>query len=63
MLLAAEATGRLCRAIEIDGRYCDVAIARWQKMTGREAILEETGETHSEVARRLGTALQTDGDG
>jgi len=52
MLLAAEATGRICRAIEIDGRYCDVAIDRWQRMTGRKAILEETGETHAEVALR-----------
>lgn len=62
MLLAAEAAGRICRAIEIDGSYCDVAIARWQKMTGREAILEETGETHAEVARRRGTGSQTDGE-
>ncbi len=62
MLLAAEATGRICRAIEIDGRYCDVAITRWQQMTGREAILEETGETHAEVARRRRTGSQTDGE-
>lgn len=52
MLLATETTGRICRAIEIDGRYCDVAIDRWQRMTGREAILEETGETHADVCRR-----------
>jgi len=62
MLLAAEATGRICRAIEIDSRYCDVAIARWQQMTGRDAILEETGETHAKVARRRGTGSQTDGE-
>jgi len=62
MLLAAEATGRICRAIEIDGRYCDVAIARWQQMTGYEAILEETGETHDAVARRRGTAFRTGGE-
>jgi len=62
MLLAAEATGRICRTIEIDGRYCDVAITRWQQMTGREAILEETGETHAEVARRRRTGSQTDGE-
>ena len=62
MLLATEATGRICRAIEIDGRYCDVAVDRWQQMTGREAILKETGETHAEVARRRGSAHQTDGE-
>ena len=44
-LIAAEATDRICRAIEIDGLYCDAIIRRWQEMTGGEAVLEETGET------------------
>lgn len=61
-LLAAEATGRNCRAVEIDGRYCDVAIDRWQQMTGREAVLEETGETHAEVARRRSAGSRTEGE-
>jgi DNA modification methylase len=52
MLLAAEAVGRRCRAIEIDGPYCDVTIRRWEAMTGREAVLEATGETFAEVATR-----------
>ncbi len=60
MLLAAEATGRACRAIEIDSLYCDVAIERWQQMTGREAVLTETGETFSEVALRRGVAPRTE---
>lgn len=51
-LLAAEATGRLCRAIEIDGRYCDVAIERWQVLTGLPAILLATNESHGEVGDR-----------
>jgi DNA modification methylase len=50
MIVAAEATGRRCRAIEIDGLYCDVAIRRWQEMTGREAILQATGDTFARVA-------------
>jgi DNA modification methylase len=50
MILAAEATGRGCRAIEIDGLYCDVIVKRWQSMTGREATLESTGETFAQVA-------------
>jgi DNA modification methylase len=33
-LLAAEAVGRRCRAVEIDGLYCDVIIRRWREMTG-----------------------------
>ena len=51
-LIAAESVGRICRAIEIDGAYCDVAIRRWQSMTGEEATLFETGETFAEVAAR-----------
>ncbi|GLK78137.1 methyltransferase [Methylopila jiangsuensis] len=51
-LLAAEATHRVCRAIEIDGLYCDVAIRRWQALTGENAVLEETGETFEEVGLR-----------
>ena len=50
-LLAAEAVGRRCRAIEIDGPYCDVIIRRWQEMTGSAAVLESTGETFDEIER------------
>ena len=49
-LVAAEATGRRCRAIEIDGIYCDVIIKRWQQMTGRDAILDGAGETFAVIA-------------
>jgi DNA modification methylase len=51
-LVAAEVTGRRCRAIEFDGPYCDVIIRRWCEMTGREAVLEATGETFAEVEAR-----------
>lgn len=55
-LLAAETTGRTCRAIEIDGAYCDLGIERWQALTGEEAVLQDTGETFREVtARRAAT--------
>lgn len=39
-LIAAEETGRKARIIEIDPRYADVTIRRWQKMTGRQVVLE-----------------------
>ncbi len=48
-LLAAEAVGRRCRAVELDGPYCDVIIRRWREMTGQDAVLESTGETFAEV--------------
>jgi DNA modification methylase len=57
-LIAAEATGRCCRAIEFDGPYCDVIIRRWSDMTGRDVVLEATGETFVEVeARRRAEGL------
>jgi DNA modification methylase len=51
-LVAAEATGRRCRAIELDGPYCDVIVHRWQEMTGGEAILQCSGETFADVEAR-----------
>jgi DNA modification methylase len=55
-LLAAEATGRICRAIEIDGPYCDVVIRRWRTMTGEDAVLERTGETFAALSAAAPTA-------
>ena len=59
-LVAAEVTGRRCRAIEFDGPYCDLIIRRWSEMTGREAALEATGETFAEVAERRHNAGPSD---
>jgi DNA modification methylase len=36
-LIAAERVGRVCRAIEMDPLYVDLAIRRWQRLTGQEA--------------------------
>lgn len=48
-LIAAEKTGRSARLVELDPIYCDVIIRRWQKLTGKEAILLSTGETFEDV--------------
>lgn len=37
-LIAAEQLGRKCYTMELDPHYCDVIIARWEKLTGRTAI-------------------------
>ena len=37
-LIAAEQLGRKCYMMEIDPHYCDVIIARWEKLTGRQAV-------------------------
>lgn len=49
-LIAAERTGRRCRAIEISPPFVDVAIQRWQKATGEAAILDADGTTFEQVA-------------
>lgn len=43
-LMAAESTGRVCYTMELDPRYCDVIVKRWQKATGKQAEHEATGE-------------------
>jgi hypothetical protein len=49
-LLAAERTGRVCRGIEIDPRYVDAAIRRWQRHTGASAVHVSTGKLFDELA-------------
>lgn len=43
-LIAAEKSGRQARLMELDPKYVDVIVRRWQDWTGQEAILEATGE-------------------
>jgi DNA modification methylase len=53
-LIAAENTGRICYGIDIDARYVDLAILRWQRFTGKEANLGGDGRTFDQIteARR-----------
>ncbi len=38
-MIAAEKTGRRCFMMELDPKYCDVIVARWEKYTGKKAVL------------------------
>jgi DNA modification methylase len=49
-LMAAERVGRICHGIEIDPRYVDVAIRRWQNYTGQDALHAATGKSFAEMA-------------
>lgn len=51
-LIACEAIDRVCHCIDLDPKYVDVAIRRWEGVTGKRATLVETGETFDQVARR-----------
>src|SRR5579864_6544655 len=44
-LAAAEVTERTCYGIELDPKYVDVAVQRWQQLTGKSATLELDGQT------------------
>lgn len=48
--IAAEQNGRVAYLMELDPRYCDVIIKRWQDFTGKAAILESDGRTFDEIA-------------
>ena len=53
-VIAAEQTGRSCHALELDPRYCDVIVKRWQAFTGGKAVLEATGRGFEETAAERG---------
>ena len=50
-LIAAETCGRICLAVELDPAYVDVAVQRWQHLTGETATLDGEGASFDEVAR------------
>jgi DNA modification methylase len=52
-LAACELTGRVCVGIELDPKYVDVVIARWELMTGKKAVREELG---GKLAKKKGNA-------
>ena len=53
-LIAAEATGRVCRGVELDPLYVDVIARRYEAATGNQAVLVETGETFQALGARRG---------
>ncbi|MGN3973645.1 site-specific DNA-methyltransferase [Tsuneonella sp. SYSU-LHT278] len=64
-LIAAEKTGRRARVIELEPKYCEVTIRRWEKLTGSEAVLESTGATFAATcaSREASRAFDLELDG
>jgi DNA modification methylase len=48
-LIACEKTSRDCRMMELDQKYCDVIITRWQNFTGKKAIHEASEKTFEDL--------------
>ena len=49
-LAAAEVTERVCCGLELDPKYADVVVQRWQQLSGRQATLEGDGRTFDRIA-------------
>jgi DNA modification methylase len=48
-LIACEKIRRKARLMELDERYCDVIVKRWEDFTGKKAVHEELGQSFSEI--------------
>jgi DNA modification methylase len=56
-LIAAEMADRICCGMEIEPKFVDMAIRRWQNLTRQQATLDGDGRTFAEIAQeRLGQA-------
>lgn len=55
-LIAAELTDRICYGLDISPPYMDVVIVRWQKLTGKQATLDNDGRTFNQIAEERKSA-------
>jgi DNA modification methylase len=57
-LIASQETGRRARLLELDPRFVDVIVRRWEAFTGLQATLEDGGATFSEIREQRGAGDQ-----
>jgi DNA modification methylase len=57
-VIACEKTGRQARSIELEPKYVDTAVVRWQEFTGRAAALEVDGRTFREITEARETVIR-----
>ena len=60
LLVMQSAPGRRARLIELDPKYVDVVVQRWQEQTGQSARLKQSGQSFSEMASKK-MALPSEG--
>jgi DNA modification methylase len=58
-LIAAETTGRTAALLELDPRYADVIVERWQRFTGKAAVLDGSGESFDALKDQRPSACAT----
>jgi len=51
-VVAAERVGRICYGLELDPRYVDTVIRRWQAFTGKPVLHEASGRMFQEVEEK-----------
>jgi DNA modification methylase len=51
-LIACERLGRKARLVELEPKYVDVIVDRWQKFTGRSAVLAGDGSSYAEISEQ-----------
>lgn len=49
-MIACQETGRIARLCELDPKFVDVIVRRWENFTGKQATLGSTGQTFAQVA-------------
>lgn len=54
-IIAAQSMDRRCFSMEIDPRYCDVIIKRFQKFSGEKALLQSSGKTFDQISVENGS--------
>ena len=48
-MIACEKANRINYSMELDTKYCDVIVKRWQEFTGKDAVLEATNQRYEDV--------------